>query len=135
MAYESTESKKHLALDTDWMTALFAAVCFMFCLMSVVVTTKRVLTGAPVQMQVTWDTVFALLAFTWLAFQTQERVAKFGCGLLSLVFGSRLILKVVHCSDQIQALNGQIMRVVELLVTVGFCFYLGLWFKQRIRRV
>jgi hypothetical protein len=130
-----TEPETHLALDTDWMTAVLAAICFAFCLLTLVATGRRVVINAPVQLQVTWDTVFLFLAFTWLAIHVRERITRFGCGLLSVVFGSRLILAVVHASPQIQVLNGQIMRVVDLVVTVGFCLYLIFWFKQRIKRI
>jgi hypothetical protein len=135
MAERLIERKTHLALDMDWMTAALAAIFFAFCLLGTLATARLVLIGAPVKLRITWETVFLLLAFAWLALQSRDRVAKFGCGLLGVVFGSRLLLAVVHASVQIQVLNAQVMRVVDLVVMVGFCIYLAHWFKQRIKRV
>jgi phosphatidylserine synthase len=135
MADESIEPKPHLVLNTDWLTAVFMALCLAFCLLAVGATTRRVFIGLPVKVQVKWDTWFLFLGFTWLALQVKERIARFGCILLSIAFGSRLVLVLVHASLQIQTLNAQIMKVVGILVDVGICCYVANWFKQRIRRV
>ena len=131
---EVTEPKTHLALDTDWMTAILAAFSFLLCLLTVVATTRQVLIGSPAKVQVTWDTWFLFLAFGWLALQVRDRITKSGCVLLSIVFGSRLVLALVRVSLQVQVLNAQILRVVELVVMMALCYYLARWFKQRIRR-
>ena len=129
-----TEPKTHLALDMDWITLALGAICFAFCLLTMGAMARRVLIGAPIQVRITWETVFLFLAFTWLALRSRERLMKFGSGLLGTVFGSRFILAVFHASAQIQVMNGQIMRVVELVVMAGFCFYFAHWFKERIGR-
>ena len=135
MTDEVTEPKAHLALDTDWMSAVLMAFCFVLCLVISAATTRQVLIGASVKVRVTWDTWFLFLGSAWLAIQVRERITRFGCLLFSIVFGSRLVLTLVHASFQIQILNAEIMRVVELLVDVGICCYVANWFKQRIRRV
>ena len=135
MTDEVTEPKTHLALDTDWMTALFTAACFVLCLLISLATIRQVLIAAPVKVRVTWDTWFLFWGSAWFAIQVKERTTKFGCISLSIVFGSRLVLMLVHASFQIQILNAEIMRVVELLVEIGICCYLANWFKQRTRRV
>jgi hypothetical protein len=135
MAERLVEPKTHLTLDIDWMTAVLAAIFFVFCLLNTLVTARLVLIGAPVKLRIRWETVLLLLAFAWLAFQSRDRVAKFGCGLLGVVFGSRLLLAVVHASVQIQVLNAQVMRVVHLMVMVSFCIYVAHWFRLRIKRV
>jgi len=135
MADESIEPKPHLALNTDWITAVFMAFCFVLCLLTIVSTTRHVLIGSPVEVKISWETVFLFIAFGWLALQMQERVTRFGCVLLSIALGSRLVLALVHSSLQIQLLNAQIMRVVELIVMIGFCYYLARWFKEHVRRI
>jgi len=135
MTERPVEPKTHLALDMDWMTAALAVIFLAFGMLGTLATARLVLIGAPVKLRITWETVFLLLAFAWLAFQSRDRVAKFGCGLLGVVFGSRVLLAVVHASVHIQALNAQVMRVVELVALVGFWIYLVHWFKQRIKRV
>jgi hypothetical protein len=135
MLEHGTEPKTYLGLDMDWITAAFAAFCFVLCLVTMVVKARHLLIGAPVQVPVTWDTGFLLMAFAWLAVLSRERITRFACGLLSIVFGSRVILWVVGASTQLQVLNSQVMRIVELVVMVGFCFYLVHWFRHRIKRV
>jgi hypothetical protein len=135
MAERPIEPKTHLALDMDWMTALLVVIFSAFGLLWTLATARLVLIGAPVKLRITWEAVSLLLAFVWFAFQSRDRVAKFGCGLLGVVFGSRVLLAVFHASTEIQALNAQVMRVVELVVLVGFWIYLAHWFKQRIKRV
>jgi|SRR5579864_1593752 len=131
----ATETKTHLALDTDWMTALFTGACFVLCLLVSVATTRQVLTAAPVKTGVTWDTWFLFLGSAWLAIQVKERIMRSGCIFWSIVFGSRLVLVLAHGSFRLQILNAEIMRVVELLVDIGICCSLANWFRQRIRRV
>jgi hypothetical protein len=119
---EVIQEKTHLALDTDWMTAAFIAFCFVLCLLTIAATTRQVLVGGPVKAGVTWDTVFLFLAFGSLALRVRERIMKFGCVLLSIVFGSRFVLALVHTSLQIQLFNAQIIRVVELVVMIVLCY-------------
>lgn len=134
-ANQSTEPKKHLALDTDGLTASLFAVCFVFCLLSIGFTVRNIVAGTPVAEKITWDTVFSFLAFAWLAIRSPERMERFGCGLLSAVFGSRLVLWALHVSTQIQILNAHVMRIVALVVMTGFCLYIAHWFKGRMKQV
>jgi hypothetical protein len=135
MADESMEPRTQLALDTDWGTAMFTAFVFVFFLLALVVTARHVLLGAPVKLGITWGTWFMFLGFTLLAIRLRERIVKFLCVLIGVMFGSRLFLSLIHASFESQVLNGEIMRVVDLLVDVGFCLYIASWFKQRIRRI
>ncbi len=114
---------------------MFTAFAFVFLLLTVVVTARSVLLGVPVKVRITWETWIMFLGFTLLVFQMREPILKFACVLISIMFGSRLLLSLVHAPLQVQVLNGEIMRVVDLVVDVGFCLYIASWFKQRIRRV
>jgi hypothetical protein len=135
MAESVKQPKGHLALDMDWMTGVLGVICFGFCLLGSVAMARRVLTGAPVEVRITWQTVFVLLASVWFAIQVRGRAARFVLGLLVISFGSRIILALVHASAQTQVLNAEIMRVVNLVVVAAFYFYIVSWFKDRIRRV
>ena len=135
VADELTKPKAYLVLDTDWATAALSAVFFVFCMLATGATARHIFSGVPVQVRVTWHTVFLFGAFAWLAIWLPERLTRFGCGLLTLAFGSRIVLAITHASAQIQVLNGEIMRVAELLVMVGFCIYIAHWFKRRIKRI
>jgi hypothetical protein len=129
------EPRKRLVLDTDWMTAALAAVCFLFCLFGAVAVGWRVFTGAAVSLRITWQTGFALIFGTWLATQVRERASRFAVGLLVLSTGSRILLALVHASSAIQTSNSEVARVIDLLLMVGFCHYILRWLRTRLKRI
>ena len=129
------EPKGRLALDMGWRTAAVAVIGFGYCLLATVSVAWRLLTGALVVVQVSWQTMLVVLFGTWLMIQVRERTLQFGLGLLVLASGSRLTLAALHASPQTQIVNGQIMRAVDMVVMAGLCVYIGYWFKQRIKWV
>jgi hypothetical protein len=129
------QSKGHLALDMGWRTAALCAFFFGFCLLATGAIAWRVLTGAPVGLRTTWQTMFLLLASAWFAFKIQARMARFALGLLAISSGSRIIFAAAKACLQTQILNAEIMRVVDLVVVAGFCVYIAHWFGQQIKRV
>ncbi|GEM_PF-2432025 len=135
MSEPLAQSRGHLALGMGWRTAAVCAFFFGFCLLDTGASAWRVLTGAPVGLRITWQTVFVLLASAWFAFKIQARTARFALGLLMISSGSRILFAGVHASMQTQILNAQIMRVADLVVMAGFCVYIAYWFQQRIKRV
>jgi len=118
-----------------WRTAAVGAFFFGFCLLATGAGAWRVLTGAPVGLRITWQTVFLLLGSAWFAFKIQARTARFAFGLLAISSGTRILFAGIHASVQTQILNAQIMRVVDSVVMVGFCVYVAYWFKQQIKWV
>jgi hypothetical protein len=135
MAEPLTEPKGRLALDMGWRTAAVGIIGFGYCLLATVSVAWTLLTGAFAEVQVSWQTVLVVLFGAWLMIEVRERTLRFGLGLLVLASGSRLMLAALHASAQIQILNGQIMRAVDLVVMAGLCVYIAYWFKQRIKRV
>jgi hypothetical protein len=129
------EPKGRLALDMSWITAAWGVIAFGYCLLATVAVAWRLLTGALVEVRVSWQTAVVVLFGAWLMIQVRERTLRFGLGLLVLASGSRLMLAALHASAQTQILNGQIMRAVDLVVMAGLCVYIAYWFKQRIKRV
>jgi hypothetical protein len=134
MAEHLTEPKGHLALDIGWRTAAAAIIGFVFCVLGAVVLAWKVTTVAPVEVRVTWQNVIVVLFGIWLTIEVRGRTTRFVLGLLLLASGSRLILAALHASIQTQILNGEIMRVVDLVVVAGFCCYIPYWFRRRIKR-
>jgi hypothetical protein len=135
MTVEPTkQTKGAVAFDMGWRTALLGIICFGFCLLATVLTARRVLTGAPVELRISWRTVFVLLASAWFAFKVQVRMAQFAFGLLTLSFGSRIVLAVAQASAQTQILNAEIMRFVDFLIMTGLCLYVADWFRRRVNR-
>jgi hypothetical protein len=135
MSDPTVEAKTQLAFDTDWITAVLAAMIFVVFLVFAVGRARQILLNSPIKVNVTWETVLLFLAFTWFTVQLRERVPRFGSGLLAIELGSRIAFAVFHASTQTQLMNGRVMRVVDLAVTTGICIYIASWFKHRIRRV
>jgi hypothetical protein len=135
MSEPLTQSKGHLAFDMGWRTAAVGAFFFGFCLLATGAGAWKIVTGAPVGLRITWQTVFVLLASVWYVFKIQDRTARFALGLLAISSGSRIMFAVAKASVQTQILNAQIMRVANLMVMAGFCGYIAYWFKQQIKRV
>jgi hypothetical protein len=135
MSERRAETKTHLALATDWMSAAVAAMCFAVFLVSLVGRARQVLLNSPVRVNVTWEAPLLFVVFIWFAIQSRERIPRFGAGLLAIELGSRIAFAVVHATTQTQVMNAQVMRVVDLAVMIGICIYIASWFKHRIRRV
>jgi hypothetical protein len=138
MSKLAAESKGYWALDTDWLTAVLSGFFFLFCLLALATGFWRVLTGAPVATHITWKILFLLLVSVWLTVRAVRhgyRTAQFAFGLLSLSFGSRIILAVLHVSVETQILNADVMRVLDLLVMAGFCIYFVSSNRGLVRRI
>jgi hypothetical protein len=120
-----TQPKGHLALDMGWRTASVGALFLGFCPIAIGVSAWRVLTGAPVELRVTWHTAFLLSVSVWFAFKIHVRIARFALGLLAISSASQIAFEVAQASVQTQVLNAEIMRVVDLVVMVGFSSPIG----------
>lgn len=130
-----TEPGKHLVVDTDWVTASLATICFLFCLLGAIAVGWRVFTGAAVSLRITWQTGFLLIFSIWLAVRAGKRALRFAMGLLAFSAGSRILLTLVHASKGVQTSNAEMMRVMDLLLMVGVCLYILRWFRDRLKRI
>ena len=138
MTKSVVEPKGHWALDTDWITAALTGFFFLFCFIALAGMSWKVLTGAPVTIHITRTTWFLLTVCMWLtvrAVRAQARITGFAFGLLSVSFASRIILAALHVSIETQAVNAEVMRVVDLLIMAGFCIYVVLDFKRLLKRI
>jgi hypothetical protein len=135
MTESVTEPKRRLALDMGWRTAAVFALFFCFCLLAAGISLWSIFTAAPVSLKISWQTFFALLMASWGAWKFEQRIARFGIGLLVLSFSSKVLLASFHAPIDMQVFNAEIMRVVNVLLLVGICVWIILWFKPRVKRV
>jgi hypothetical protein len=131
----AAKPKRDLVLDMDWISATLGLVFFLVVSAAVAASAWRLWRGVPAQVQVTWTTVFNLLWSGWLSFAIKVRPARFALGVLSLSFGSRIAFAVVHLALETQTVNAEVMRVVELLIMVGFWLCIPYWFWKQLKHV
>jgi hypothetical protein len=125
--------KREIVIDADWMTAVTACIFLAFCMLSIAVGMRKVLAGAPVNLQLRWESVLGLAMSAWLAFQFRERLLRFLLGALAASIASKGFLKLIHASLQLQVVNAEIMRVVDLIAMTVFCLYAFRYLKPRIK--
>ena len=131
-----TESRKHLTVDSDWMTSVVTLVMLLFLLLAALGTGWRVVSGAPFrQTQISWYQAPALLLGIYIVFSVKDRAFRWGVALMLLSTFSRIALRLLHASVPTQALNGMVMRAVDLMIYVGGVIYLLHWFWARTRYV
>jgi hypothetical protein len=131
----TTEPKKYLALDTDWLTAAVAASGLVVCFLLSAHDVWQAFTNAPVAPSVSWHTVMVLLASIWLVTTNESRVLRLGFVLMILASASRLAMYLIHASMAAQMMNSQVMRVIDAIAFITFLVYLVQWFKIKIRHV
>ena len=131
-----TASTKHLTVDSDWMTAIVSLVLLLFLLLAAHVTGWRVVSGAPFrQTQISSYQALVLLIGVYVVFSVKDRAFRWGIALMLLSTVSRIALRLLHASVATQALNGMVMRAVDLMIYIGGVIYLLHWFWARTRYV
>jgi hypothetical protein len=135
MAEPTSEPKTQLALDMGWRTATVFALFFCFCFLAAGISLWGIFTAAPVNLKISWQTFFALLMASWGAWKFEQRVVRFGVGLLVLSSSSKVLLAGFHAPIDAQIFNAEIMRAVNVLLLIGLCVWIVVWFKPRIKRV
>ena|ERR1700693_3736686 len=131
-----TGSRKHLTVDSDWITAVVTLVMLLFLLLAALGTGWRVVRGAPFhQTQISWYQAPAILLGIYIVFSVKDRAFRWGIALMLLSAFSRIALLLLHASVATQALNGMVMRAVDLMIYIGGMIYLLHWFWARARHV
>ncbi len=129
------EGKKQIALDIDWQSAALSLIFFVFMLLAAYGTARRVVARSAVETQVTWVTIIYFLLSAWGAAITRNRIVKYACGLFCFGIAIRIILRLAHASDTVQVFNAEVLRVIYLVIMIGLCVSIPLWFKRLIKHV
>jgi hypothetical protein len=134
MAGAMTEPQKHLALDTDWRSAILAVWgFFIFAFFGVGITWMTLQARFDVTL-VSWWTplIAACLIYLGVHSETWLRV-----GALVLAIGpvSRIILWLARASHETQFINEEFVRWIDSALFFAGCVYVIYWFKTKIRHV
>ena len=135
MAEVLPEPKKHLALDTDWLSAM-GAVCGFFIAGSL---------GAAF----VWMTVrgtFKVTSPSWLAplvaatliyagIRTSEKLFKIAFFVFAIGPVSRIVLWLARASNETRLINEIFVRWIDTALFFAACVYVIYWFKTKVRYV
>ena len=135
MAEPPAEPKKHLALDTDWGSAVGMALLFFLCALATIGRTMQMLHAHWSPEPVTWQTWFVLAMYAWCAFWVRERRIQIVCLLVAVGPASRVLLWLTRASIETQLANAAFTQSIGGLLFLGTCIYIIWWFKSKIRHV
>jgi len=127
--------KKHLALDTDWMSAAMA-ICalFGFGLLSAAMV-WTMLQGKISAGSVTVWTPFFLASLIYFGIEYRDKLFRVAISIGAIGPVSRIVLWIGHASPQTRLANEIFVRCTEIGLFFGICIYLIYWLKTKVRHV
>jgi hypothetical protein len=135
MAEYLAESKKHLALDTDWGAALGMAGLFVVCALLAARDLFGIVRGTQPGLTITWQTFFVLALYIFYAYIAPDRRVRIACMVVAMGPISRVLLRILGAPVDTQLANAAFLRVINLMVFVGACVYVSWWFTSKVRYV
>ncbi|HEY7096006.1 MAG TPA: hypothetical protein VH437_04735 [Terriglobales bacterium] len=131
----ATGSKKHLALDTDWWTAMGAACCFLAFALLCGGTTWVNLRGRFDVAPVSWGTVLPLAFLVYIGIGTPVKLLRSAVLVMAIGPVSRILLWATRASHETQLVNEVFVRWLDSALYFAICVYVIHWFKTKIRYV
>jgi len=135
MAESVTEPKTHLALDTDWRTAVSMASLLLVCALLTISRVRQILHGHWSPGRLVWQTWVVLAMCAWCAIRVRERRVQIVCLLVAVGPASRVLLWLAHASIETQLANAAFTQTIGGFLFLGTCIYVVWWFKSKIRHV
>lgn len=129
------ESKKHLALDTDWTSAVLAVCAFFvfgFLGVGMIWLTSRGTLPVP---KVGLLTPLVAGLCIYFGVVLKARAVKAACFIVAIGPVSRMLLWLLGASPGTQLTNAMFIRGLDIALYVGVCVYIVYWFKTKIRYV
>jgi hypothetical protein len=135
MAESVTEPKKHLALDTDWRTAVGMVAFFFICAFFALGTAWVTLRGTFKVPSSPWLTLALLASGIYFAVVCRER--SFRIAILVFAIGPvfRIVLLISHASAETLNINELFVRWIHSGLYLAGCVYAIYWFKSKVRHV
>jgi len=131
----ATESKKHLALDTDWFSAVGAVCGFLIlaflCGGTAWMTLHRHFKVTPVS----WMTVLLLAFLIYIAIGTRTKLLRTVVLVFAIGSASRVLLWAIGASYETRLVNEVFTKWLDCVVYFAICVYVIHWFKTKIRYV
>ena len=135
MAELLTQPKKHLALDTDWQTALGMAAFFFICAVTALGSIRMALQGSFSVPDIGWATPLLAVACLYFACATPDRLLRLAAVVFAVGPISRTMLWLLHASKETQLINLFFVRWIDLGLFLGGCVYAIYWFRKKVTYV
>src|SRR5579859_5795077 len=133
MAEPLTSPQKHLALDTDWVSAAGMGFLLFICAMLACGAAIRIVHGSQLVSPVTWHT-WLLLGMCILGFcGAPDRAVRLVTVVVAVGPASRILLWMSRATPATQLANAALVRMIDEALYVGGCLYALWWFKTKIR--
>jgi hypothetical protein len=132
---------KQLALDTDWLTAVLAAVAIGGFALLAGVSAWQVLGGRPWHIQrpeVSWQNIFGAIFAFWIAFgpgRAVPRVIRIFGFLLGANLTLHIALALAHVTRGTWSSFVPVDAWFHLLFWGAACVVMIIWLKQKVRYV
>jgi hypothetical protein len=129
--------KRHLALDTDWVTALNVIWGFVACALIGLALTWSTLHGSFKASPPSWSTPLFAALLIYMGIKIKDSGMLFKIGTLVFAIGpiSQIVLWLLRASVETYFINALFVRWIYALVCFGCCAYAIYWFKTKIRYV
>jgi hypothetical protein len=135
MAESLAEPKKHLALDTDWTSAIVAVSAFVIFGFLGVATSWMTLRGTFKGLPPFWWTPLFAGGIIYLGISISDRLSKTVVFVFAIGPLSRMILWSLQASTETRWINEIFVRRIDTVLYFGVCVYVVFWFGSKIRHV
>lgn len=135
MAGAITEPEKHLALDTDWLTALNVSFGLFFSILAVVGMTWSLLHTAIKAVAPSWSSPFLAAFYLYLGVRDSNRILRGTLFVLAIGPLSHIALWLFRASTETRVLNEVFIRCSWIGLCVVGCVYAIHWFSTKIKYV
>jgi hypothetical protein len=130
-----TEPKRHLALDTDWASAVAAACSFVICALLGTATTWMILRGHFGAASPSWWTLLLAGSSIYCGISISDKFARTAVFVFAIGPISRVILWFLRASAETRWTNEIFVRWIDTVLYFGVCIYVVFWFTSKVRRV
>lgn len=135
MVESGTAPKKHLALDTDWMSAVIALCALIgFGLLGAAMV-WTMLQGKLSVGAVTWWTPLLAAGFIYSAIEFRDKLFRVAALICSIGPVSRTALWLGRASAQTRLTNEIFVRCIDIGLFFGLSIYAVYWLKTKLRHV
>jgi multisubunit Na+/H+ antiporter MnhG subunit len=135
MAQAMTEPKKHLALDTDWLTALNVSFGLLFSILAAVGMTWSLLHTAIKAVSPSWSSPFLAVLLIYVAVKDSNKVFRASLIILAVSPISHIVLWLFRASTETRVLNEVFIRCSWIGLCFVGCLYAIYWLSSKFKYV
>ena len=130
-----TQPKKHLALDTDWVSLMSAVLAFLIFLLLGTGMTWVTLSGRFRVSSATWWTPLFATFLLYVSAKAPDKVVRIGALILAIGPLSEIILWLCRASYQTKLINEVFVRWIDSVLYFAVCGYTLYRVKSKITHV